>query len=173
MALCRPTRTRTNSSQCRSPRAWTVTVGDDVQVKDTAAGGARVVFRPLFLSGSYRSLTAPLIANYLVGQDAKRVTGFTVASARETTDGSVVEIVANYTRSGAPMTGVYTVFVDSPYAMFTGYKASAATFARDEPVMRSIAASHTPQQSARTDAPTATTARSSLAPLHEAHSAGA
>jgi hypothetical protein len=154
------------------PASWTVAVGDDVQVKDTAAGGARVVFRPLFLSGSYRSLTAPAIANYLVGQDAKRVTGFTIASARETTDGSMVEVVANYSRSGVPMTGVYTIFVDSPYAMFTGYEASAATFARDEAVMRSIAASYTPRQSTRTGAPTSTTARSSLGPLQEAQLGG-
>ena len=104
------------------PASWTVAVGETVQVKDTAAGGARVVFRPLFLSGAYRSLTAGAIANYLVGQDARQVSGFAVTSAREATDGSMVEIVANYTRSGVPMTGVYTVFVASPYTMFTGYE---------------------------------------------------
>lgn len=49
------------------PASWTFTAREDVQVKEPAAGGARVVFRPLFLSGSYRSLTAPAIANYLVG----------------------------------------------------------------------------------------------------------
>ena len=93
-------------------------------MKDAWQTRARVVFRPLFLSGSYRSLTAPMIANYLVGQDAKRVSGFTVTSVSETTDGSMIEIVATYDRSGIPMTGVYTVFVKSPYAMFTGYEAS-------------------------------------------------
>jgi hypothetical protein len=154
------------------PASWTVTVGDDVQVKDTAAGGARVVFRPLFLSGSYRSLTAPMIANYLVGQDAKRVTGFTVTSVREAPDGSMIEIVATYDRSGIPMTGVYTVFVESPYGMFTGYEAPSATFARDEPVMRSIAASYTPQQPAGTGAPTAAPARRSLLPLRVTQQSG-
>lgn len=154
------------------PASWSVSVGDDVQVRDTGTGGARVVFRPLFLSGDYRTLTAPMIANYLVGQDAKQVTGFTVSSARETTDGSMVEIVADYTRSGVPMTGVYTVFVDSPYAMFTGYEASRATFAQTEPLMRSIAASYTPQQPDRTGAPTATAARSGLGPLKQTQLGG-
>lgn len=161
-----------NLFMLEKPASWTVTVGDDVQVKDTAAGGARVVFRPLFLSGAYRSLTAGAIANYLVGQDAKQVNGFAVSSARETTDGSMVEIVADYTRSGVPMTGVYTVFVDSPYAMFTGYEASRATFSRDEPVMRSIAASYTPRQTLGTGAVTPTAVGSSLGTLREAQLSG-
>lgn len=154
------------------PPSWTVSVGDDVQVRDTAQGGARVVFRPLFLSGSYRSLTAPAIANYLVGQDTKQVSGFTISSVREATDGSMIEIVANYTRSGVPMTGVYTIFVASPYAMFTGYEASPAAFARDEPLMRSIAASYTPQPSTRTGVATTTAARSNLVPLQESNLEG-
>lgn len=79
----------------------------------------------------------------------------------------MIEIVANYTRSGVPLTGVYTIFGASPYAMFTGYEASAATFARDEPLMRSIAASDTPQPSTRTGVATTTAARSNLVPLQE------
>ena len=122
------------------PATWAVSVGDDVQVK-APADAARVVFRPLFLSGSYREATAPEIANYLVGQDAKQVSGFAITSVRETTDGSMLEIVASYDRSGMPMTGVYTVFVDSPYAMFTGYEASRATFSSNEPLLREIAGS--------------------------------
>jgi hypothetical protein len=155
----------------KKPSSWTVTVGDDVQVKNTAAGGARVVFRPLFLSGSYRSLTAPMIANYLVGLDSKQVAGFTVTSVRQTQDGSMIEIAATYGRSGIPMTGIYTVFVAAPYAMFTGYESSTATFATNEPVMRAIAASYTPRESAQTGV-AQTTATSRLLPLRETQQSG-
>ncbi len=85
----------------QKPSSWTVSLGDDVQVK-APADAARVVFRPLFLSGSYREATAPAIANYLVGQDAQRVSGFAITSVREATDGSMLEIVASYDRSGHP-----------------------------------------------------------------------
>lgn len=150
------------------PTFWAVTVGDDVQVKAPAPDAARVVFRPLFLSGSYREATAPAIANYLVGRDAQQVSGFVITSVREATDGSMLEIVASYDRSATPMTGVYTIFVDSPYAMFTGYEASRATFSNNEPLLRSIAASFDILQPASSGRATPTPLASGLGPLHEA-----
>ncbi|MEN6518729.1 MAG: hypothetical protein ABFC38_11240 [Methanospirillum sp.] len=150
----------------QKPPTWTVTVGDDVQVK-APADGTRVVFRPLFLSGSYRDASASAIANYLVGRDAQQVSGFAITSVRETTDGSMLELVASYDRSGTPMTGVYTIFVDSPYAMFTGYEASRATFSNNEPLLRSIAGSFEVLQPASSGAATSATVGSSLGPLSE------
>ena len=150
------------------PASWTVSIGDDVQVRAPAPDAARVVFRPLFLSGSYRGATAPAIANYLVGRDAHQVSGFAVSSVREATDGSMLELVASYDRSGTPMTGVYTIFVESPYAMFTGYEAPRTTFATTEPLLRSIAGSFKVLSHASSGRVTPTPIGSSLAPLHEA-----
>lgn len=156
----------------KKPASWTVTVGDEVQVRNPGAGGARVVLRPLFLSGAYRTATAPMIANYLVGQEAQGVTAFAIDSVRQTRDGSMLEIVASYDRSGVPMTGVYTVFVKSPYGMYSAYEASRATFAQDEPTMRSIAGSFTQQSSQVAGAGTTSSARSSLGSLKETQQSG-
>jgi len=123
------------------PPSWVVSVGDAIEVRAPDTNGARVVLRPLFLSGSYRTANAGTVANYLVGQEAQRTTGFTVSSARQARDGSMLELVAAYDRGGVPMNGVFTVFVRSPYGIYSAYEAPRSTFTRDEPVMRAIAAS--------------------------------
>lgn len=154
------------------PTSWVVTVGDEIEVRDPASNGARVVLRPLFLSGTYRTANAGTVANYLVGQEAKRTTGFTVSSARQASDGSMLELVAAYDRSGVPMTGVYTIFIRSPYGMYSAYEAPRATFSRDEPVMRAVAASFTQLSAQGTGGATATPGQSSIGPLRETQQSG-
>ena len=154
------------------PASWVVTVGDEIEVREPASNGARVLLRPLFLSGTYRAANAGTVANYLVGQEVKRTAGFTVSSARQARDGSMLELVAAYDRSGVPMTGVYTIFIKSPYGMYSAYEAPRSTFARDEPVMRAVAASFTQLPAQGTGSATATPVQSSIGPLRQTQQSG-
>ncbi len=154
------------------PPTWTVTVGDEIEVRDPASNGPRVVLRPLFLSGTYRTANAGTVANYLVGQVAKRTAGFTVSSARTTSDGSMLELVASFDRSGVPMAGVYTVFIRSPYGMYSAYEAPQATFSRDEPLMRAVAASFSQLSARGTGDTTPTPGQSSIGPLRQTQQSG-
>jgi hypothetical protein len=135
----------TNLFSLQKPASWSVSVQDAIVVQDPADGGVTQVWiQPLFLSGSYRSLTAGAIANYLVGEAVRYYERFELVSARETTDRSIIEIVASFTEGGVRKTGVYTVFVQSPYALLTSYETAEDRFSQQEDLLRAIASSFTP-----------------------------
>ncbi|MDD1678127.1 MAG: hypothetical protein LUO93_02945 [Methanomicrobiales archaeon] len=122
-----------------------VSVQDAIVVQDPSDGGiTNVRIQPLFLSGSYRFLTAEVIANYLVGQAVQRYDKFELVSVRETTDRSMIELVGSFTERNVRKTGVYTVFVRSPYAVLTSYETAENYFSQREDLLRAIASSFTP-----------------------------
>jgi hypothetical protein len=134
-----------NSFSLQKPASWSVSVQDAIEVQDPADGGVtNVRIQPLFLSGSYRALTAGAIANYLVGKAVQYYEGFELVSARETTDRSMIEMVASFREGGVKKTGVYTVFVQSPYALLTSYETAEDRFSQQEDLLRAIASSFTP-----------------------------
>ncbi|MDD1676594.1 MAG: hypothetical protein LUQ40_02540 [Methanomicrobiales archaeon] len=134
-----------NLFSVQKPAEWSVTVGDAIVVADPRDGGATSVqIHPLFLSGDYRSMDAEDVANYLVGAAARYYPDFSLESVRETTDGRMIELVASFTTQGTSKRAVYTVFVDSPYAMLAGYEAPAARFASEEETLRAILSSYAP-----------------------------
>ncbi|RPJ53316.1 MAG: hypothetical protein EHJ95_02470, partial [Methanobacteriota archaeon] len=127
------------------PEGWTVSVGDAIVIEDPAdSGTTRVTVQPLFFSGKYRAMSAENIANYLVGSAAQNYEDFDLESARETADNSMLELVASYSDRGIEKRAVYTVFVNSPYALLTGYETSRGSFSKKENVLRAIAGSYAP-----------------------------
>jgi hypothetical protein len=151
------------------PAEWTITVGDDIVVHDPADRGiTNVKIHPLILSGDYRWLTAEDIANYLVGGAIQEYEAFELESVRETADYSMVELVASFSDDGVDKKGVYTVFVESPYAMYTSYETSEENFAEMEGLLREIASSYeqnTPPDTSVESAPAQPT--STMGPLKE------
>ena len=134
-----------NFFSLQKPASWSVSVQEAIVVQDPADGGVtNVRIQPLFLSGSYRALTAEAIANYLVGHAVQYYQEFDLVSARETTDRSMIEIVASFTEGNVRKNGVYTVFVKSPYALLTSYETAEASFETKEDTLRAIVASYTP-----------------------------
>ena len=135
----------TNLFSLQKPTSWMVSVQDAIVVQDPSDGGiTNVRIQPLFLSGSYRFLTAEVIANYLVGQAVQRYDKFELVSVRETTDRSMIELVGSFTERNVRKTGVYTVFVRSPYAVLTSYETAENYFSQREDLLRAIASSFTP-----------------------------
>lgn len=128
------------------PSSWSISVQDAIVVMDPSDGGVtNVRMQPLFLSGSYRFLTAGEIANYLVGQAVKYYDSFDVETVRQTTDGSMIEIMASFREGGVRKTVVYTVFVHSPYALLTSYETTSDRFSQREDLLRAIVSSFTPR----------------------------
>ncbi|MDH7594148.1 MAG: hypothetical protein QHG99_07350 [Methanomicrobiales archaeon] len=146
---------------------------DAIVVQDPADRGVtNVRIQPLFLSGIYRHITAEEIANYLLGQAVAYYRDFDLVSARETTDGSMIEIVASFSEGDVKKKGVYTVFVRSPYALLTSYETSADRFSQREDLLRAIVSSFTPMTPADMTSGTTASGRSTLGPLRDTVQAG-
>jgi len=134
-----------NAFSLSKPADWTVEIGDAIVVKDAADGGTtNVKIQPIFLSGDYRSVNAEDIANYLVGSAIQYYQQFDLESVRETSDLSMLELVATYNNNGIDKKAVYTVFVQSPYALLTSYETDMRSFEKKENTLRAITASYTP-----------------------------
>lgn len=156
----------------KKPADWSVTVGDAIVVADPAARGAtQVTIQPLILSGAYRSVDAETIANYLVGAAITEYEQVEFESVRETSDRMMLELVALFTDRGMAKKGVYTIFVASPYAIYTSYEAREDDFAQLEELLRTIASSYvqnTPPDSASVSG----ASQSTIGPLRETSQEG-
>jgi hypothetical protein len=151
----------------KKPADWSVTVGDAIVVADPASSGATLVtIQPLILSGAYRSMDAEAIANYLVGDAIAQYEHVEFESVRETSDQMMLELVALFTDDGMAKKGVYTIFVASPYAIYTSYETLDEDFAELEELLRTIASSYV--QNTPPDGATGSGApQSTIGPLHE------
>jgi len=151
----------------KKPAHWSVTVGDAIVVADPAAYGAtHVRIQPLILSGAFRSMNAEAIANYLVGGAIAEYEQVEFESVRETSDRMMLELVTLFTDDGMAKKGVHTIFVESPYAIYTSYETSEEDFSELEGLLRTIASSYV-QNTPPDDATGSGTTQSTIGPLHE------
>lgn len=93
-------------------------------------------------SGKYSKLNAVDMANYLVGQIKKDYTDFETEDIRISTDKSIVELAANYTKNGIKQKAVFTIVTKNNATMLSAYAASQESFSEIEPVLREILASY-------------------------------
>lgn len=161
-------RDNTNYFTLSIPETWNVAVTDSILASDTAdRGRTNVRIQPVHLSGSYRSMTAAEIANYIVGQDRQGVSQFSVNTVRASADGKVLEIGTSFVQDGVSMQRMYMIFVNTPYALVSSYETEKALFPAKEELLRTILASYS-QSGPPAPAYQGTTG-SSLGSLHESN----
>ena len=125
------------------PEKWSLSVSDSIVASDTSDGGiTRVRIQPVHLSGKYRSMTAGDIANYLIGKDKQGYSQFTVDDVRASQDGKVLVVTSSFLKNGISMRGVYTIFVNTPYAILSSYETRKELFSGKEGLLRAIIESY-------------------------------
>lgn len=125
------------------PDNWSVSARDYILVEDKTDNGiTNVRIQPIHLSGKYRHITARDIANYLVGKKKQNYQKFELNSVRESGDTKVLELVATFTENRVNKKGVFSVFVNNPYAMLSSYETSVDKFAEKEKLLSTIALSY-------------------------------
>ncbi|MDD1719766.1 MAG: tetratricopeptide repeat protein [Methanoregulaceae archaeon] len=155
----------TNYFSISLPDEWTVAVTDAIVASDSADGGTtRVRIQPVHLSGSYRSMTATAVANYIVGKEKVGLSQFSVNRVRASGDGQVLEIGVSFSRNGVRMNRVYMIFVNTPYALVSSYETTESLFNGKEELLRSIMRSYS--QSAPPAPVSQASTQSSLGALH-------
>ena len=125
------------------PEGWTVSIGDAIVASDSSDGGiTKVTIQPVHLSGKYQSVSAGDIANYLIGKDKTGYSQFTIDSVRASPDGKFLELAASFTENNLPKKAVYTIFVNSPYAIMSSYETSGDSLSGKEEQLRAIVQSY-------------------------------
>ncbi len=84
------------------------------------------------------SITAGDIANYLVGKERRGFTEFSIDSVRESKDGKVLELTSSYTENKKKKRAVYSIFVNSPYAMMSKYETLSDSMNEKEEQLRAV-----------------------------------
>ena len=121
------------------PEHWTVSVGDAIVAADSSDGGVtKVTIQPVHLSGKYLRITAGDIANYLVGKERRGFTEFSIDSVRASKDGKVLELTSSYTENSRKKRAVYSIFVNSPYAMMSKYETLSDSMNEKEGQLRAV-----------------------------------
>jgi hypothetical protein len=125
------------------PDNWKVNLGDYISVEDTSDNGVtNVRIQPIHLSGKYRYVSARDIANYLLGKEKEKYQSFELVTVRESEDKKIIEFVISFKENGVDKKGVYTIFVNNPYAMFSGYETSSDKFAEKQQLLSTILRSY-------------------------------
>ncbi len=134
-----------NYYSLNKPVNWKVTNSQNsILISDPSDNGKTFVqIEPVILNGQYMTMKAGDVANYLVGIAKTTMKGFVLENVRESADGKFLELSISYDDAGVKKNGVYTIFVNSPYAMVSGYESPAATFKGKEPLLREILKSYT------------------------------
>ena len=121
------------------PEHWKVSVGDAIVAADTKDNGVtKVTIQPVHLSGKYLRVTAGDIANYLIGKERRGYSQFTVNSVRASGDGKVLEMTSSYAENGRKKLAVYSIFVNSPYAIMSKYETLSESMSEKEEQLRAI-----------------------------------
>lgn len=125
------------------PEHWTVSVADAIVALDSSDGGiTKVTIRPIHLSGIYQDISAEEIANYLIGKEKTGYSGFTVDRIRASPDGKFLELTTTFSKNSVPKKAVYSVFVNSPYAILSSYETGSDAFSGKEAQLRAIVQSY-------------------------------
>jgi hypothetical protein len=125
------------------PDNWRINVGEYISVEDPSDNGiTKVRIQPIHLSGKYRYVSAVDIANYLIGKEKQKYQNFELVSVRESGDKNIIELAASFKENGVDKKGVFTVFVNNPYAMLSGYETSSEKFAEKEKLLSTILLSY-------------------------------
>ena len=125
------------------PSNWTVKVGDYISVEDTSDNGVtKVRIQSIHLSGEYRYISAGHIANYLIGKEKEKYQSFELVSVRESEDKKIIELVISFKENSVDKKGVFTIFVNNPYAMLSGYETSSDKFAEKQQLLSTILRSY-------------------------------
>lgn len=156
-----------NFFSLNKPANWKVNVGDYISVEDTSDNGVtNVRIQPIHLSGKYRYVSARDIANYLIGKEREKYQSFELVSIRESEDKKIIELVISFKENGVDKKGVFTIFVNNPYAMLSGYETSSDKFAEKQQLLSTIIRSY--QQNTPSAAKTMTgELRSNIGELRE------
>jgi hypothetical protein len=121
------------------PEHWTVSVGDAIVAADASDNGiTKITIQPVHLSGKYLSVTAGDIANYLIGKERRGFNEFTIDSVRESQDGRVLELSSSFTENGRNKKAVYSIFVNSPYAIMSKYETLSESMNGKEEQLRAV-----------------------------------
>lgn len=125
------------------PDSWKVSVGEYISVEDTSDNGVtNVRIQPIHLSGKFRNVSAIDITNYLIGKEKEHYQNFELVSAKESGDKKIIEVVASFKENGIDKKGVFTIFVNNPYAMLSGYETSSDKFAEKQQLLSTIIRSY-------------------------------
>jgi plasmid maintenance system killer protein len=125
------------------PEHWTVSVGDAIEASDSADGGiTKVTIQPVHLSGKYLRVSAGDIANYLIGKERRAYSQITIDSVRESQDGKVLELTSSFTEKTKKKRAVYSIFVNSPYAIVSKYETLGESMNEKEEQLRAIVQSY-------------------------------
>jgi hypothetical protein len=121
------------------PEHWTVSVGDAIVAADATDNGVtRVTIQPVHLSGKYLKVTAGDIANYLIGKERRGYSRITIDSVRESQDGKVLELTSSFEENTQKKRAVYSIFVNSPYAIMSKYETLSESMNEKEEQLRAI-----------------------------------
>ena len=121
------------------PEHWTVSVGDAIVAADASDSGVtKVTIQPVHLSGKYLRVSAGDIANYLIGKERRGYTQFTIDSVRASQDGKVLELTSSFTENSRKKRAVYSIFVNSPYAIMSKYETLSESMNEKEEQLRAI-----------------------------------
>ncbi len=125
------------------PNDWKVNVGEYISVEDISDNGVtNVRIQPIHLSGKYRYVSARDIANYAIGKDKQKYDKFELESVKESGDKKIIELIATFKENGVDKKGVFTVFVNNPYAMLSSYETSPDKFSEKEKLLGTIIRSY-------------------------------
>ncbi|MCJ7637792.1 MAG: hypothetical protein MUO21_09915, partial [Nitrososphaeraceae archaeon] len=125
------------------PDNWKVIVGDYISAEDTSDNGiTNIRIQPIHLSGKYRYISARDITNYLIGKEKQNYQNFNLISVKESGDKKIIEILVSFNDNGIDKKGVFTIFVNTPYAMLSGYETSSDEFIEKEELLSTIISSY-------------------------------
>ena len=102
------------------PDNWKVNVGEFISIEDTSDNGiTNVRIQPIHLSGKFRNVSAIDIANYLIGKEKQKYQSFELVRVRESEDKKIIELEISFKENGVDKKGIFTIFVNTPYAMLS------------------------------------------------------
>ncbi|MCX9083280.1 MAG: hypothetical protein OIN87_00595 [Candidatus Methanoperedens sp.] len=125
------------------PDNWNVNVGEFITIEDASDNGiTNVRIQPIHLSGKFRYISARDIANYLIGKEKQKYTRFELFNVKESEDKKIIELEIEFKENGVDKKGVYTIFVNSPYAMLSGYETRSDKFDEKKQLLNTILLSY-------------------------------
>jgi hypothetical protein len=125
-----------------TPPGWKVGIVNQCYLKASDQNDqAHVTIQPLYYTGRYASRTAVEQAKSDLAVMKKSLKNFSVNEIRQSQDGSVVRVIADYTYNGQKYRGAFITIIVNGNGLLLSYDSPTATFSSQQPMLMTILSS--------------------------------
>jgi hypothetical protein len=122
-----------------TPPGWTVGIVNQCYLKASdPKDQAHVTIQPLFYTGRYASRTAAEQTKSDLSVMKKSLKNFSVEDVRQSGDGSIVQVIADYTYNGQKYKAAFITIIVNGDGLLLSYDSPAGTFSSEQPLLITI-----------------------------------